>query len=174
MRRLSTWRRLLWSFNPSMFFPLVLSIIVNKIIKETERFWITSFIVTFVMQVLYWKMYTWNLPQSTINSYRIHKGTTFSVFYEQCSWFDDHQGYWYEDFWPACLEGFSSDTIQNLLKHYSFVLKILLLAAFGNLKNLVQTLEKASKIDTYFVRKPNFCKDVVSENYLIEAGFFYS
>ncbi|XP_058025002.1 pentatricopeptide repeat-containing protein 2, mitochondrial isoform X2 [Ahaetulla prasina] len=40
-------------------------------------------------------------------------------------------------------------------------LKILLLAAFGNLKNLVQTLEKASKIDTYFVRKPNFCKDVI-------------
>ncbi|XP_032068586.1 pentatricopeptide repeat-containing protein 2, mitochondrial isoform X1 [Thamnophis elegans] len=40
-------------------------------------------------------------------------------------------------------------------------LKILLLAAFGNLKNLVETLEKASKIDTYFVRKPNFCKDVI-------------
>ncbi|XP_026574007.1 pentatricopeptide repeat-containing protein 2, mitochondrial isoform X1 [Pseudonaja textilis] len=40
-------------------------------------------------------------------------------------------------------------------------LKILLLAAFGNLKNLLQTLEKASKINTYFVRKPNFCKDVI-------------
>uniref|UniRef100_A0A2D4NAD8 Pentatricopeptide repeat-containing protein 2, mitochondrial n=1 Tax=Micrurus spixii TaxID=129469 RepID=A0A2D4NAD8_9SAUR len=40
-------------------------------------------------------------------------------------------------------------------------LKVLLLAAFGNLKNLLQTLEKASKIDTYFVRKPNFCKDVI-------------
>ncbi|XP_070599224.1 pentatricopeptide repeat-containing protein 2, mitochondrial [Erythrolamprus reginae] len=40
-------------------------------------------------------------------------------------------------------------------------LKILLLAAFGNLKNLVQTLERASKINTYFVRKPNFCKDVI-------------
>ncbi|KAM3848402.1 pentatricopeptide repeat-containing protein 2, mitochondrial [Vipera latastei] len=40
-------------------------------------------------------------------------------------------------------------------------LKILLLAAFGNLKTLVQTLEKASKFDTYFVRKPNFCKDVI-------------
>ncbi|KAM6475278.1 pentatricopeptide repeat-containing protein 2, mitochondrial isoform 2-T2 [Liasis olivaceus] len=41
-------------------------------------------------------------------------------------------------------------------------LKILLLAAFGNLKNLVQTLEKASKIDTSFVRKPSFCKDVLT------------
>ncbi|KAL7988941.1 hypothetical protein Chor_007860 [Crotalus horridus] len=40
-------------------------------------------------------------------------------------------------------------------------LKILLLVAFGNLKTLVQTLEKASKFDTYFVRKPNFCKDVI-------------
>ncbi|KAG8130968.1 putative Pentatricopeptide repeat-containing protein, partial [Naja naja] len=39
--------------------------------------------------------------------------------------------------------------------------QILLLAAFGNLKNLLQTLEKASKINTYFVRKPNFCKDVI-------------
>ncbi|XP_063151569.1 pentatricopeptide repeat-containing protein 2, mitochondrial [Candoia aspera] len=41
-------------------------------------------------------------------------------------------------------------------------LKILLLAASGNLKNLVQTLEKASKIDTYFVRKPSICKDVMT------------
>ncbi|ETE62319.1 Pentatricopeptide repeat-containing protein 2, partial [Ophiophagus hannah] len=70
------------------------------------------------------------------------------------------------------LNGFFGDyTSFNILMdmlfekgHYeerSFEGPILLLAAFGNLKNLLQTLEKASKINTYFVRKPNFCKDVI-------------